>query len=335
MRKNPTNLFTWATSELSQDAFICWLLAWAKPENKLRDELMHQVGEDFLKALLAKHGIEISDVRTLKIITQKFHIDVLAIINDEYAMIIEDKVHTGSHGSQLDDYVAALKKNEAYKNYIVLPTFVKTGSQSRYVKEEKAGYKLFLRKDFLSVLSDARNNQIRNNILIDFLENVEELHADVQSFLITEKWTDNAWIGFYEYLQNNISSVRWGYVANPLGGFYGAWWHLMDWKSCDVYLQIEQNLLCFKISVEGDVSKSQLRNECHKYILNSAKLIGLNNVERPGRFGNGACMTVAVIKQENWMIKTEHNLIDLDATLRVLEQAARCVDLAIKPKVII
>jgi hypothetical protein len=28
------NIFKYATSELSQDAFICWLLAWAKDENK-------------------------------------------------------------------------------------------------------------------------------------------------------------------------------------------------------------------------------------------------------------------------------------------------------------
>ena len=30
------NLFKYATSELSQDAFICWLLEWAKPQNRKR-----------------------------------------------------------------------------------------------------------------------------------------------------------------------------------------------------------------------------------------------------------------------------------------------------------
>jgi hypothetical protein len=34
------NLFHYATSELSQDAFICWLLDWANPDNKEKDEAL-------------------------------------------------------------------------------------------------------------------------------------------------------------------------------------------------------------------------------------------------------------------------------------------------------
>lgn len=36
------NLFTYATSELSQDAFICWLAAWADPKFKDADPALHQ-----------------------------------------------------------------------------------------------------------------------------------------------------------------------------------------------------------------------------------------------------------------------------------------------------
>lgn len=339
MRKNPTNLFTWATSELSQDAFICWLLAWAKPEHKVLDEKMHQAGKWFLNALLAKHDIKNYDIRSVIVITQKFHIDVLVIINDQYAIIIEDKVHTGSHGTQLDDYKDALKNDPEYSRYEVLPTFVKTGSQSHYKKEEDAGYKMFLREDFICVLSSARENLVQHNILIDFLENIEDLHARIHSFWTTEityedkkdkkdKWTKEAWIGFYEELQNRKPIVKWKYVANPSGGFFGAWWHFQDWGKCEYYLQIEQDVLCFKIAANGEVIPRQLRDECHKNILNSAKILGLNIVDRPGRFGSGATMTVAVIKKENWMIRTDKELIDMDATLRVLEQAERCIDLA-------
>ena len=35
------NLFKFATSELSQDAFICWLLSSASPENKEEDAKLH------------------------------------------------------------------------------------------------------------------------------------------------------------------------------------------------------------------------------------------------------------------------------------------------------
>ncbi len=35
------NLFSYATSELSQDAFIAWLLAWASPEYQTVDKELH------------------------------------------------------------------------------------------------------------------------------------------------------------------------------------------------------------------------------------------------------------------------------------------------------
>jgi hypothetical protein len=39
---NRPNLFSYATSELSQDAFICWLLSWASLEYKDVDGQLHQ-----------------------------------------------------------------------------------------------------------------------------------------------------------------------------------------------------------------------------------------------------------------------------------------------------
>ena len=35
---NKPNIFTYVTSELSQDAIICYLLEWAKIENKKSNE---------------------------------------------------------------------------------------------------------------------------------------------------------------------------------------------------------------------------------------------------------------------------------------------------------
>ena len=36
------NLFAFATSELSQDAFICWLASWADPSCRSLDAPMHE-----------------------------------------------------------------------------------------------------------------------------------------------------------------------------------------------------------------------------------------------------------------------------------------------------
>lgn len=51
MKKQPPNLFEYATSELSQDAFICWLAAWADPGFKELDEPLNDVAVTFVVRL--------------------------------------------------------------------------------------------------------------------------------------------------------------------------------------------------------------------------------------------------------------------------------------------
>ncbi|MBB1077961.1 hypothetical protein HUU62_26545 [Rhodoferax sp. 4810] len=46
------NLFSYATSELSQDAFICWLLSWITPEIREYDKNIHELFVNLLKAFL-------------------------------------------------------------------------------------------------------------------------------------------------------------------------------------------------------------------------------------------------------------------------------------------
>ena len=50
------NLFEFATKELSQDAFICWLLTWAHPRHRTDDEVLHRTGRALLEGLLAAGG---------------------------------------------------------------------------------------------------------------------------------------------------------------------------------------------------------------------------------------------------------------------------------------
>lgn len=50
------NLFHFATSELSQDAFICWLLSWADPKCEANDASLHRLAVVFLGKLLRAFG---------------------------------------------------------------------------------------------------------------------------------------------------------------------------------------------------------------------------------------------------------------------------------------
>jgi hypothetical protein len=47
------SLFYFATSELSQDAFICWLLSWADPSAGGSDQPLHRTATALLDRLMA------------------------------------------------------------------------------------------------------------------------------------------------------------------------------------------------------------------------------------------------------------------------------------------
>ena len=98
------NIFGYATKELSQDAIICWLIAWAgRSKSKvLEDEELRRCGLRFVNALLnhkrdGKDAVELEgDVET-EIQKQERSIDILARINGEHVLLIEDKTDTGDH----------------------------------------------------------------------------------------------------------------------------------------------------------------------------------------------------------------------------------------------
>jgi hypothetical protein len=67
------NLFDFATSELSQDAFFCWLLAWADARYSEQDPALHRTGRSLLNALLAKHGEKLNETSSVDIKQQHYH----------------------------------------------------------------------------------------------------------------------------------------------------------------------------------------------------------------------------------------------------------------------
>ena len=94
------NLFEYATSELSQDAVLCWLAAWAAPEAAAEDGHLHALGLQFIAALLEVNGRPVPDIASLEVRRQYKSIDVLLIINSRLAICIEDKVVRSSPAAE-------------------------------------------------------------------------------------------------------------------------------------------------------------------------------------------------------------------------------------------
>ena len=99
------SLFGFATSELSQDAFIGWLASWADPSHRAADESLHGTARLLLDRLLEACGVSRpSEYQSVKVRRQHKKIDVLVVVNDDTAILIEDKTNTADHSDQLRRY---------------------------------------------------------------------------------------------------------------------------------------------------------------------------------------------------------------------------------------
>ena len=315
---NRPNLFSFATSELSQDAFICWLLSWANPEYKEIDSKLNKCAIQFIKVLFKKHEKEAPKIISkIEVSKQDNNIDVLCIINDSYAILIEDKIGTKNHSNQLMRYLKEVKKRD-YKDKYIFPIYYKTEDQGDYSEIIDTGYKVFLRDDILQVLNKYDGE---NSILLDYREHLQSISDDTASYQILpiDKWNWYSWIGFYLRLQRELGDGNWDYVPNPSGGFLGYWWHFQGDNECEQYLQIEEDKLCFKIWVNQSLHRRELRDKWYKRIKEKAKENEMP-VKKPSRFGNDQYMTVCVYDGA-YRITNEDNLIDITSTVKLLKKA--------------
>ena len=135
------NLFEYATKELSQDAMICWLIDWAGQPKTVapEDEELRRWGRRFVCALLnhkrgGKDPVELGDEFGTKILRQERSIDVLARIDGEHVLLIEDKTGTKDHGKQLqryyDDVLGGGTKFGKVPERYLHPVYLKTGNQA-------------------------------------------------------------------------------------------------------------------------------------------------------------------------------------------------------------
>jgi len=137
------NLFHYATSELSQDAFFAWLLSWASPDTEGQ---MHQYAQNFLRFLYKKANVEFPTIASLKVILQVNNIDIQCRINDNTVLLIEDKVNTKQHSEQLRRYRETLEQ----ENFLqIIPFYIQTGDQSDYSSVINDGYNIITRHDLL------------------------------------------------------------------------------------------------------------------------------------------------------------------------------------------
>ena len=156
------NIFNFATSELSQDAFICWCLNWLN----YKDSELRDLAVDLLKAF----GEEsISDNQEIIIKRQFKKVDILVVLKElNRVYIIEDKVDSFESKEQTKKYTEEIEKE--YKNSEIKTVYFKTGFHFSPDKNVKVN-KIITGKIFKEILEKYRN---KNEILDSYYEYLVE-----------------------------------------------------------------------------------------------------------------------------------------------------------------
>lgn len=272
MRKN--NLFMFATSELSQDAFICWLLNFAHKDHQDEDPILKECAKEFLSFILPlEEELVVTDIKR-----QYNEIDVLITVNDKYNIIIEDKTFTGQNGNQIQRYKEKLSK-KGYQNIICV--YYKIVEQA----EEEQDI-ININRSLLIGLFSKYEKQTTNQIFLNYYEYLLYLDWAVNCYKTEpiKNWTgikNHAYKGFFTHLINDKiietdKHYSWNYVPNRSGGINALWWYFVDSKNLSasnlselhfhsIYLQIENNIIAVKMSVKDNYSVD-VRWSLYQYI---------------------------------------------------------------------
>lgn len=330
------NLFNYATSELSQDAFLCWLLSYAQNKDYNGDDAkLKKCAQSLIKVfLLGQKGIFEKDLIEEDLIVKKIekqwkYIDVLVTLESDKKIIIEDKTYTTDHDNQLQRYI----KDVETQGKKVYGVYYKTGFCCETIEDDMyKGYYFFNLeriKEFFEKYDD-----IDNAVFNNYRDFIMEYHKERNNFigLPVSKWTPTMIQGFYDNLVKKIKlkgkltdgHCGYGYVPNKSGGFYGLW--LIPKGESNFKTNKEQTMkyipyiqmqfeakkdlngkqqstmkICLKIEVKEGDDYINLRNEMTK----GERIFEVNldnetiKFEKPQRWGSGRTMTLYELDLNN------------------------------------
>lgn len=329
------NIFSYATKELALDAALCWLLAWADPRYATGAPGMNGVARELINLCLARARRPPIDVETIEVGRQANNIDVWAVVNGRLPVVIENKTGTREHSDQLERYRDAAEAWGLQEKPLLV--YVQTGFQGDYGAVKKAGYVVVRRRDLAALTSSPTAAQaVTESCAFGELAahfQVLDHAARAYEHIPIAAWAGgSAWLGFFEELQARLGDGGYDWVPYA-GEFYGFWWGGgKDFDGVEPYLQLEQDKLCVKIAVtpEDAESRKRARAEWSQYVISFAQQRGLE-LARPGRFGLGEYMTVAVLPGD-YRVTRPDGLLDLEGTFERLGTITRVLKEAVAAK---
>lgn len=323
------NLFNLATKELSQDAFIAWLLQWASPDCIQYDPVLQSVASQFAMKLISLQRDPPESITEIEAGRQWDNIDVWAEVNKKYLVIVEDKTGTREHSNQLEKYRRHAEEWCRKNSYELVCVYLKTQSDSiaRLDHAKEQGFAIFTRHDFLAIIE---GKPVKNEIFNDFKQRLREVENSESEY--TKKpigeWAEDDWKGFYQAIERMRTITNWEYVHNKTGGFWNLNYGWLTFEGNEVFLMAEskQGQLRFMIG-EVYANHGEVRSRFHQLLMekNSSGSVGL---QRPGRFGNGTYMAAAFVPRADWL-GADNELVDMEAVVKRLNKYEKFLEEAV------
>ncbi len=132
--------------------------------------------------------------------------------------------------------------------------------------------------------------------------------------------------GIYRELSRRIPDlgIECSFVRNPSsGGFNAAYWGFSPLRlarDCEAYLQCQNELLCFRVSVPERADRSWVRNRFSEVVLRTAASLNFP-AKRPDTFGWGKTMAVAVFDGDYRTRNRGEHTLDLDYAVETITKA--------------
>jgi hypothetical protein len=321
------NIFNYATSELSQDAFFCWLLEWSKDEYAMYK--LNKISLGFINYIMDKAKKDKIDiVKEIDIKRQNEKIDFYVKINNTTIILFEDKTGTKPHDNQLIRYKKSIEKK--YKDYQLVYVYLKSDIVWKSERKEimDADYIIIdisgLVNIFLGLLDIFENkNSSDNDLFDDYFNYIVSKSKTYDSFRILpySKWNDNAWLGFYAYLEHEINTSGIGNWAGGLKTWLTLAYLDKGYESeiddlIEVCLTLDKN----KIIIDAlDIETTKI-SEYQEYLqdkIGNDPISAIDDFHFVEKQGNGKKIRIAVI--ENIFIFCENEIIDVEKTLNKIK----------------
>ena len=308
---NKPNIFMFAKKELSQDAFIAWLVSWASPELNEEDQPLNETAQQFVRLLLGFN--EQFEILKIKVRLQWKNIDICVEVNDECFVLVEDKTNTGEHSDQLVRYRKTADDFFGRKDYSVHCVYLKTGNEPANKLEliQSKGFRIISRQCLLRLLGQSKSN---HPILQDYLAHIRNLEDKTNSFMNFEMLKSSGRVaeGMFMALEKlGKHKSSWGYVPNQTGGFMGFWYGFYKTPSFGhVYVQIvlpwsANPQVVIKVGKWEPVV--EILHKALKDLVQISKKHGLA-LRKPDRFRAGSTSTLAIA--DNALRADENGLLD-------------------------